>query len=157
MSKIILTNEESKLVYAIVFYYTIPPTRAIRVQDGASSALDGDLVTTNRKQRSSPFLVAPSGSTLEDYSGVISKHRQIESRTRRNSNVVQDSSGAFRLQFARREPEKVQLVARLTTAASGAGVIAGAGAATADAESDAVNAITDKRCILDRTKSLMMI
>ena len=34
------------------------------------------------------------------------------------------------------EPEKVQLEARLTTSGLGAGVMAGAGAATADAASD---------------------
>lgn len=56
------------------------------------------------------------------------------------------------------EPEKVQEVARLTTAASGAGVMAGAaGAASADAASDAVNATTDKNCILIGIESLLIV
>ena len=52
------------------------------------------------------------------------------------------------------EPENVQLVARLATAGAwGAGVIAGAGAATADAARDAVNATTDKRCMVKESKA----
>lgn len=51
------------------------------------------------------------------------------------------------------EPENVQLVARLATAFGwGAGVTAGAGAGAAatDAARDAVNATTDKRCMMSR-------
>ena len=43
-------------------------------------------------------------------------------------------------------PEKVQLVARLST--WGAGIVAEAGAAAADTASDAVNATTGKRCMV---------
>ena len=49
-------------------------------------------------------------------------------------------------------PEKVQLVARLST--WGAGIVAEAGAAAADTANDAVNATTGRRCMVGRIESL---
>jgi hypothetical protein len=50
------------------------------------------------------------------------------------------------------EPEKVQLAARLTRAGSGAGVTAGAGAATAVVAREAANRPADKRYIMKDEK-----
>ena len=101
---------------------------------------------------------------------VPSKITVVSSASLERSNVVPEGTATlFKTMVAQAvcdweadaapaEPEKVQEVARLTTAASGAGVMAGAvGAAIADAASDAVNAITEKNCISTGNESVRIV
>jgi hypothetical protein len=93
-------GEELGLSLSAVPTFTVPPTSAVTVKDGALSTLNRDSVSTDVKKGPKdwctksvhasyqfllgdrlpfPFFVAPSCGALEDDSSVISQTREVQS------------------------------------------------------------------------------
>lgn len=61
-----VSSKEFWLRLAAVATLAIPPAGAIRVQNGTTGALDGDIIAFNLEQRARPLFVAPGGCSLKD-------------------------------------------------------------------------------------------
>lgn len=93
---------------------------------------------------------AAGGCAKDSVLTVVSSARPERSKVVPDGTTSEDSTRVahdFLLTLAREapdEPEKVQLVALLTLSALGAGVMAGPGAATGEADTQATNAATSR-------------
>lgn len=61
-----MSSKELGLCLSAVAALAIPPTGAIRVQNGTTGTLDGDAIAFNLEQRARPLLIAPGSCTLKD-------------------------------------------------------------------------------------------
>ena len=86
--------EELGLGLATISTLAVPPSAALTVEDGTRSTDDGDLVARDGDKRSTPLLVAKSGSTLEGNGGAGSQVGQIKSGSSRDNSAVDDDVGA---------------------------------------------------------------
>lgn len=154
-----MSVEELGLGLAAIAAFAIPPARAIGVQIGTASALDGDSLARNLEQRPRPLLVAPGSLAFEDdleihemrvLNGemlveIASCRTVVSSASLLRSRVVPDGTATLEstiveqavcdllAEAAPLEPEKVHVVARL--AKLGACVMAGSATGDANAPS----------------------
>jgi hypothetical protein len=73
----LVSVEHLGLGLATVSALGVPPTGSISVESG-TSAVDGDVVTRDRDERTLPLLVAEGGGTLEDDVGALLQIGQVE-------------------------------------------------------------------------------
>jgi hypothetical protein len=86
--------EELGLGLATVGTLAIPPSTALAVDDGARSTDDGDVVSRDRNERTSPLLVTKGGRTLEGDGGTSSQAGQIKGGSSRDNGTVDDDARA---------------------------------------------------------------
>lgn len=63
----IMGVEELGLSHATVAAFAVPPTSTVGVEIGTTGTFDGDTSTGDLEEWAIPFLVSPSGLTLEDH------------------------------------------------------------------------------------------
>lgn len=62
----IVSSKELWLRLAAIATLAIPPAGTIRVQNGTTGTLDGDIIALNLEQRTGPLFIAPGGCSLKD-------------------------------------------------------------------------------------------
>lgn len=62
----IVSSKELWLRLAAIATLAIPPAGTIRVQNGTTGTLDGDIIAFNLEQRTRPLFITPSGCSLKD-------------------------------------------------------------------------------------------
>jgi len=90
----LVSVEELGLLLATVGALAVPPSATLTVEDGAGSTNDGELVTGDGDERTSPLLVAEGGGTLESNSGTGVQASQVKSGTGRDNSIADDDAGA---------------------------------------------------------------
>lgn len=63
----IMGIKEFGLSHATVAAFTVPPTSSVGVEISTAGTLDGDTSTGDLEEGTIPFLISPSGLTLEDH------------------------------------------------------------------------------------------
>jgi hypothetical protein len=86
--------EELGLGLATVGTLTIPPSAALAVNDGARSTNNGDVVSRDRNERTTPLLVTKGGGTLESNGGASGQAGQIKGGSSRDNGTVDDDARA---------------------------------------------------------------
>jgi hypothetical protein len=86
--------EELGLGLATVGTLAIPPSATLAVNDGARSTDDGDVVSRDRNERTTPLLVTKGGGALEGDGGASSQAGQIKGGSSRDNGTVDDNAGA---------------------------------------------------------------